>query len=154
MIGCKTLWQYWEASSFAGCTTPATPGGAAWYHRLTPGVKGLATHCTGAIARFPIPYLQGSVITQAQVKWSGEPESDTLIFRAVKRAETAPESPETVIDEKEEQCAAEFDDITLDLDNTEIANGFTYWLEIESNIATDTAEFIFYIAIETSKRIL
>jgi len=148
------MWQIWEASSFAGCTLPATPGGPAWRMKTGVGFNGLETYAAGAVVRFPVPYLEGTILEAAKVKWAGVDGEGTLIVRVIKRDESSPASTETMLAEEEENCPAEYAVIEADLSSTVIVEDFSYWVEVESNLTTDSPQIIWMVGIQTSKRIL
>ncbi|MBN1900597.1 hypothetical protein JW926_04640, partial [Candidatus Sumerlaeota bacterium] len=164
LSGSTTLWKDFSAISFGGesqITEIASynKGWKAGYNNQGDPVwhsTHLSCEDEGALKYFPIPYLAGSIITKARVKWQAMGNGDGVKLRIVKRDESGTSSNWTIVGTQQTYTDTGSPyDVTVSVydftDETMSAN-YSYAIEIEAEMASSGVN-LFAAGIETSKRV-
>lgn len=105
---------------------------------------------------FPIPYLAGSVLTRARVKWQAVGTGDGVKLRLVKRDESGATTGWTVVGAQQTYTDAgapyNVTVSTYDFTDETMGMNYAYAIEVESELGSSGVN-LFSVGIESSKRV-
>jgi hypothetical protein len=161
----STIWQDYPAVTSAhgnvaaydvqdGGPTPYLATG--WMVNAVNAPAYVQTGNDGSCVYFPIPYLAGSILTRARVKWQAAGANDGVKLRLVKRDESGTTTGWTVVGAQQiyTDAGSPYDVTvsTYDFSDETMGANHAYAIEVESEIAASGAK-LFSVGIESSKRI-